>query len=191
MDGAPAKRPSHFDILGEVVEVQDFRVGDVQEVGGGLINRRFGFSRSHGKRLDDGRKVLEIQVALHGGPKLGERVGQQSGLEAPFFEFGDLGQHGLNHRVLTGGHQRLDFVAGENNSEGGRPGFQLDLDVGNGYFAPLGPMPGVITALMRSEHDGEHGRDVDRVALRQLAQLVGDRSDENSAEVEDHCSDRN
>jgi hypothetical protein len=63
------------------------------------------------------------------------------------------------------------------------------LDISDGDFAPFGSMPRMIATFMRSEHDGQHRWDIGGVALSKLAELVGDRSNQNSAEVKDDRAD--
>jgi hypothetical protein len=76
MNRGPAKRLGHMNVLGEIIEIQDFVVGNAQHVGSGLVNAWLGLAGTHGKRLNDSCEILESQVLLHRGAKLSERIGQ-------------------------------------------------------------------------------------------------------------------
>ena len=82
MNRRPTKRLGHVNVLGEIVEIQDFVVRNAQHVGSGLVNARFGFARTDGEGLDNGCEILESQVLLHLGTKFGKGIRQKPGLEA-------------------------------------------------------------------------------------------------------------
>ena len=82
MNRRPAKRLGHVNVLGEIVEIQDFVVGNAQHVGCGLVNTRFWLTRSDGEGLDNGCEILESQVLLHLGTKFGKGIRQKPSLEA-------------------------------------------------------------------------------------------------------------
>ena len=186
MNRRPAKRLGHVNVLGEIVEIQDFVVGNAQHVGCGLVNAWFGFARTDGEGLDNGCEILESQVLLHLGTKFGEGIRQKPGLESVVLQFGDLVNHWTDHRVLTRRHQGIDFVTVQLDVMLAGPWFQGILNISDGDFAPFGSMPRMITTFMRPEHDGQHRWDIGDVAFCKFAELVGDRSNQHPAEVENY-----
>ena len=71
------------------------------------------------------------------------------------------------------------------------PWSEHPLDVGDGDLATLGAVPRmIVAAVVRPEQDLQHGVDVGAVRCGNTAQLVPDRRDQHSAEVEHHRLER-
>ena len=81
---------------------------------------------------------------------------------------------------------RVDLVTAQFDAGSVGPRAELGLDVGNREFAALGAVPRMVgTARTGAEEDRVHRRERDAVRVGDVADLIVDRRDQHTAEVED------
>jgi len=186
VNGGPSQCLSGLQILIEIVQVHDLVMLDPQHLGCRLVDGWFRFTGTDGERLDHGIEPVERQILGHGGAKLGERVGEQGCGHT----MASQGHHPLHHDLEAGVsarcQQRIDLVTVQPDSRRLRVWSEQSLDIGDGDLAALAPVPRVVAAVTGAQQHLEQHGGGDPVTLSYLTDLIGDRGDEHTTEIEHH-----
>jgi len=188
MSSAAVCAPYSAVSVGSTVATDDGVVVDAQAALGDLVDGAFGLAAPDGERLHDDVEQIEVDVTLHRRLELGEGVGQQARAIPLGPQERHAFEHGVDHRVPARCEESIHLVAAQREAVFGGPWIEQILNRRHGDLTAFGAVPRMIRpAVSRPEDHLVHHGGVDAVRGGDRAQLVGDRRDQDAAEVEDHC----